>query len=120
MRKQQEVVLYAVRFPKAGRLAVVLFLDDDFFCIKARALENAHRLKTERLHHSFLARVAHKDGAKRAFLQNAVAFTRDLFHFGQKIFQLEQGQIAVNIFAVMNDVGIRRVRANEVNQTPLL
>ncbi len=113
-------MLYAVRFPEAGRLAVVLFLDDDFFCRKARALENAHRLKAERLHHAFLARVAHKDGAKLAFLQNAVTFTRDLFHFGQKVFQRQQGQIAVNSLAVMDDVGIRRVRANEVNRTPLL
>ena len=113
-------MLYAVRFPEAGRLAVVLFLDDAFLCRKARALENAHRLKAERLHHAFLARVAHKDGAKRAFLQNAVTFTRDLFHFGQKIFQLKQGQIAVNTLAIMNDVGIRRMRANEVNRTPLL
>lgn len=116
MRKRQEVVLYAVRFPEASRLAVMLFLDDDFFCRKVRALENAHRLKAERLHHALLSRVAHKHGAKLAFLQNAETFARDFFHFGQKIFQGQQRQIAVNILAVMNDVGIRRVRTNQVNR----
>ena len=110
-------MLYAVRFPEAGRLAVVLFLDDDFLCHKARALENAHRLKAERLHHSFAPRVAHKDGAKLALFQDAVTFARNFFHFGQKIFQRQQGQIAVNIFAVMDDVGIRRMRANQIDRT---
>lgn len=79
--EQQKVVLYAVCFPEAGRLAVVLFFYDDFFCRKTCALKDAHRLKAERLHHSFASRVAHKDGAKLAFLQNAAAFACDLSHF---------------------------------------
>lgn len=116
MRQQQEIVLYAVRFPEACRLAVVLFFDDDFFCRKARALENAHRLKAERLYHSFFARIAHKDGAKLAFFQDAAAFVRDLSYFQEKVFHREQGQIAVNVLAVMDDVGIRRVRANQIDR----
>lgn len=116
VRKQEKVVLYAVRFPKAGRLAVMLFLDDDFFCRKARALENAHRLKAERLHHALLSRVAHEDGAKLTALQNTETFARYFFHFGQKIFQRQKRQIAVDILAVMDDVGIRRMRANQVNR----
>lgn len=112
MGEKQEVELYAVCFPIACGFAIVLFLDNYFFCLEPCHLENTHCFKGEWLNHTFFPRVSHKNSTKLIFLQYPITFVRDFADFKQKVFHRHKRHIAVNIFAVMDNIGIRRVRAN--------
>ena len=116
MREQQEIELDTIRFPIARRLAVVLFFDDDLFRLKARKLKEPHDFKGEWLNHSVFAGIAHKYGAELVLFQNTMTFLSDLSHFKQIWLNRKQRKIAVNVLAVMDNIGIRRVRANQIHR----
>ena len=115
MRNQQEIVFHAVRLPVARRAAIVLLFDDELLQTKSGVFKDPHDFKRHRNHVTLLARVAHEDGAKFIFLKDAITFRRDLFHFRQKLFDLAMRQIFLDVLAVADNIGIGRMRANEID-----
>lgn len=113
MRKQQKIEFYAVCFPIARCLAVVLFFDNYLFCLETDIPEYAHNLKSERFHHTFLPCVAHKYGAKFILFKHAITFLGDFAHFKQKFFHRQTRQIAV----IQNSIKIPSIRLDCLQQT---
>ena len=86
MREQQKIELDAVCFPIACCLAVVLFFYDDLFCFETSKFKNSHGFKGERLDHTFLPRIAHKDSTKLILFQYPITFLCNFTHFKQELF----------------------------------
>ncbi len=93
----------------------MLFLNDQFFEIKPCFFKDTHNIKRHRYHMTLLAGVTHKDSTEFVFFQNTIAFGSYGFHFLKEAFDFQMRQIFLYIFAVLNNVSIRRMCANKVD-----
>lgn len=115
MGNKQKIMFYALFSPVSCRTTIVLFLNHNFLELKAWPQKCLHDIEADRDHMPFPTGIPDKNGAEITHLQYPIAFRSHLLHFPEKFFDVAMGKVIFNIFAIFNDIAIRRVSADQID-----